>query len=59
MILKLADRVQWNNLAGTVTRVNIVNVKMSCQVTFDDGTIKAFFGPEYEQLTYNIITDYS
>ena len=58
MELKVGDRVHWNNLAGTVSRVNIFNIKMSCQVLFDDGTIRAFFGVDYEQLSYNIIVDY-
>lgn len=58
MELKVNDRVQWNNLAGTVTRVNIFNIKLSCQVMFDDGTSRAFFGTDYEQLSYNIIISY-
>lgn len=51
MNFKVGDRVQWNGIQGTVSRINILNVRESCQVTFDDGTSKAFFGQDVNQLT--------
>jgi hypothetical protein len=51
MNFKVGDRVQWNALQGTVSRINILNVKESCQVTFDDGSSRAFFGEDINQLT--------
>lgn len=46
----VGDRVEYNGLQGTVTRVNVLNVKQSCQVLFDDGTHQAFFGVEVDLL---------
>lgn len=51
MNFSVGDRVQWNDLLGTVTRINVLNVKNSCQVTFDDGTKRAFFGSDVDSLT--------
>lgn len=51
MAFNIGDRVRWNNLEGTVTRINILNVAESCQVTFDDGSTRAFFGNDLSQLT--------
>jgi hypothetical protein len=50
MNFAVGDRVQWNALQGTVTRINILNVSESCQVLFDDGTSRAFFGVDVNQL---------
>lgn len=50
MIFVVGNRVRWNTLEGTVTRINILNVSESCQVTFDDGTSRAFFGEDVNQL---------
>ena len=51
MNFNIGDRVQFNDLQGTVTRLNILNVQNSCQVTLDNGSIRAFFGTDIELLS--------
>lgn len=50
MNLEIGTRISFNDKYGTVTRIHILNIYKSCEVLFDDGLVKAFFGNDVDNL---------
>ena len=50
MTFQVNDRVRFNNQDGIVTRINILKVKKSVRILFDNGKEIAVFGNKYDTI---------
>lgn len=50
MILNIGDKVMYNNIQGSVTRLHVLGIRNGCEVRFNNGKKHVFLGAKVNEL---------